>query len=391
MKQPTETARVFSNSNEYLMKNNLTLTVGLGARSYPIIIGTGLIQGHPLLSELVQQRQVAVVTNQTVAPLYLKKFETALTQAREVFSISIPDGERYKNSDCLNEILTQLLSKKFDRKCLIIALGGGVVGDIAGFAASIYQRGVDFIQVPTTLLAQVDSSVGGKTAINHPLGKNMIGSFYQPKLVLSDVETLHTLDDREYSCGLAEMIKHGAISDYNYLNNIYNNIKFLFSKDDLAKRNQILSELIFRSCEIKADVVSRDERENGLRAHLNFGHTFAHAIEVGLGFGTWLHGEAVGAGMVLASDLSNQLGLLDTDSCILLKEIIASAKLPTVGPDWSFEEYVQFMQGDKKSENGELRFILLKKLGSACIQKVPDTYLQETIKNNHKNITAVKQ
>ncbi|HEY5930550.1 MAG TPA: 3-dehydroquinate synthase, partial [Burkholderiales bacterium] len=284
-----------------------TVSVGLGDRSYPIHVGKGLLARPELLLPHLSQPRVAIVSNSTIAPLYLKPLCKVLEHAGiEIVQAIVPDGEEHKNWQTLNAIFDVLLSRRVERKTTILALGGGVVGDLAGFAAASYQRGVPFIQLPTTLLAQVDSSVGGKTAINHPLGKNMIGAFYQPKLVLGDIATLDTLPERELSAGLAEVIKYGLIMDLPFLDWLETNIAKLRARDPEA-----LIHAVVRSCENKAKVVAADERESGERALLNLGHTFGHAIEVGLGFGTWLHGEAVAAGTLLAAELSRRMGMLD--------------------------------------------------------------------------------
>ncbi|WP_295608205.1 3-dehydroquinate synthase, partial [uncultured Lamprocystis sp.] len=281
-----------------------TLTVSLGARSYPIYIGTGLIADPDHYRPHIQGGQVMVVTNETVAPLYLEAACAALTGLR-VSTLILPDGEVYKTQDALNRIYDALLAERFSRDCTLIALGGGVIGDMAGFAAASYQRGVAFIQIPTTLLAQVDSSVGGKTGINHPLGKNMIGAFHQPRAVIADTATLNTLSDRELSAGLAEVIKYGLIRDPDFFDWLDTHLMALRDRDP-----DTLAEAIRRSCENKAQVVAADELENGERALLNLGHTFGHAIETGTGYGNWLHGEAVGVGMCMAADLSARLGWL---------------------------------------------------------------------------------
>ncbi|MGD9942812.1 MAG: 3-dehydroquinate synthase [Burkholderiaceae bacterium] len=350
------------------------LSVSLGARSYPILIGTGLVDGHPELARLAQGRQVAIVTNDTVGDLYEARLGAALDGAAAKLSIRLPDGEAFKSWDSLNRIFDALLEHRFDRHCLLIALGGGVIGDMTGFAAAVYQRGVDFVQVPTTLLAQVDSSVGGKTAINHPLGKNMIGAFHQPRLVLADVGTLRTLPPRELSAGLGEMIKHGAIADPDYLTRLEVDLPALLACDAGA-----LSEAILRSCEIKAAVVAADEREADLRATLNFGHTFGHAIEAGLGYGEWLHGEAVGAGMVMAAELSAQLGYIDAAVVARLRGTIAAARLPVHGPAWPAERYVELMSVDKKATQGTPKFVVLERLGKAIVRRVPDEALRAAL------------
>lgn len=350
------------------------LRIPLGERSYPILIGPGLLSGNDALAGLARGRQVAVVTNDTVGGLYEARLAASLAGAAALVSIRLPDGEAYKNWESLDRVFERLLRERFDRRCLLVALGGGVIGDLTGFAAAVYQRGVDFVQVPTTLLAQVDSSVGGKTAINHPLGKNMIGAFHQPKLVLADVDTLRTLPPRELSAGLAEMIKHGAIADPAYLGRLERDLAALRACDGAA-----LADAILRSCEIKAAVVAADEREAGLRATLNFGHTFGHAIEAGLGYGHWLHGEAVGAGMVMAADLSCRVGLLDAPSFERLRGTIAAAGLPVRGPAWSFERYLELMSVDKKARQGTPEFVLLGRFGATRVQSVAEAQLRATL------------
>jgi len=350
------------------------LRIPLGERSYPILIGPGLLSGNDALAGLARGRQVAVVTNDTVGGLYEARLAASLAGAAALVSIRLPDGEAYKNWESLDRVFERLLRERFDRRCLLVALGGGVIGDLTGFAAAVYQRGVDFVQVPTTLLAQVDSSVGGKTAINHPLGKNMIGAFHQPKLVLADVDTLRTLPPRELSAGLAEMIKHGAIADPAYLERLERDLAALRACDGAA-----LADAILRSCEIKAAVVAADEREAGLRATLNFGHTFGHAIEAGLGYGHWLHGEAVGAGMVMAADLSCRVGLLDAPSLERLRGTIAAAGLPVRGPAWPFERYLELMSVDKKARQGTPEFVLLERFGATRVQSVAEAQLRATL------------
>jgi len=350
------------------------LRVSLGDRSYPIVIGAGVLAGSEALARLARGRQVAVVTNDKVGGLYEARLDASLAGAAARISIRLPDGEAYKNWTSLDRVFERLLRERFDRQCLLVALGGGVIGDLTGFAAAIYQRGVDFVQVPTTLLAQVDSSVGGKTGINHPLGKNMIGAFHQPRLVLADVETLRTLPARELSAGLAEMIKHGAIADPGYLERLERDLAALRACDPRA-----LADAILRSCEIKAAVVAADEREAGVRATLNFGHTFGHAIEAGLGYGEWLHGEAVGAGMVMAADLSHRLGLIDASVVARLRGTIAAAGLPVRAPSWPFERYVELMSVDKKASQGTPKFVLLEQLGQATLRRVPDEPLRATL------------
>lgn len=351
------------------------VVVPLAQRSYTIAIGEGLLDRRDLLAPIVSGRQVAIVSNVTVAPLYAARLRAALEPDADcVVEVALPDGEAHKHWGTLNAIFDALLEHRFDRSAILVALGGGVVGDMTGFAAAVYQRGIDFIQVPTTLLAQVDSSVGGKTGINHPMGKNMIGAFHQPRLVLADVGCLATLPERELSAGLAEVIKHGAIADAAYLDAVERALPALLARDPGA-----LADAVARSCEIKAGVVGSDERESGLRAILNFGHTFGHAIEAGLGYGEWLHGEAVGAGMVMAAELSRRLGLLDSAAAGRLRETIAAAGLPVRGPAWPADRYVELMSVDKKAERGTPRFVLLEGLGRACVRRAPDDAVRETL------------
>ena len=340
-----------------------TLTVELGDRSYPIHIGPGLLgQTDLILPHLVQKRAM-IVTNTTVAPLYLAQLTATLEAGGvAVSSVVLPDGEAYKNWETLNLIFDALLTERAERKTTLIALGGGVIGDMTGFAAASYQRGVPFIQIPTTLLSQVDSSVGGKTGINHPLGKNMIGAFYQPRLVLADTATLKTLPARELSAGLAEVIKYGLIWDIEFLAWLEANMDKLRALDPAA-----IAHAIYRSCEIKAQVVAQDEREGGIRAILNLGHTFGHAIETGMGYGNWLHGEAVGAGMLMAVDTSHRMGWLTEADVARSRALIEAAGLPVVAPDLGVDTYMEYMGHDKKVEGGKMRFVLLKKLGEAVI------------------------
>jgi shikimate kinase/3-dehydroquinate synthase len=356
-------------------QSTLTLTVDLGERSYPIAIGPDLLSDPELLARHIQGRQVAIVTNTTVAPLYLERVAAPLRAAgREVIEIILPDGEQYKNQASLMQVFDALLANKCDRKTTLVALGGGVIGDLTGYAAASYMRGVPFVQLPTTLLAQVDSSVGGKTGINHPLGKNMIGAFYQPRAVLADTATLATLPARELSAGLAEVIKHGAIIDAAFFSWIEENIAKLMARDQAS-----LAHAIARSCEIKSEVVRQDEREGGLRAILNFGHTFGHAIENGLGYGNWLHGEAVGCGMVMAADLSYRLGMVDQATVSRMRALVAAAGLPTVAPDLGTERWLELMEVDKKNEGGAIKFILMKPLGSPSIGGAPREQLLATL------------
>lgn len=354
---------------------HITLNVELGERSYPIEIGAGLLDDAALLARHIGGHKVAIVTNTTVAPLYLEKVAGHLRAAgRDVLEIILPDGEEHKNWQSLNLVYDALLQHKCDRKTTLVALGGGVIGDLTGFAASSYMRGVPFVQIPTTLLAQVDSSVGGKTGINHPLGKNMIGAFYQPRAVIADTATLATLPARELSAGLAEVIKHGAILDADFFDWIEANIEPLIARDRHA-----IGYAIARSCEIKSDVVRKDEREGGLRAVLNFGHTFGHAIENGLGYGAWLHGEAVGCGMVMAADMSARLGLIEPAAVERVRALVRAAGLPAVAPDLGETRWIELMEVDKKNEGGEIRFILLKPLGSPSITTAPLDVLRSTL------------
>jgi len=340
-----------------------TLTVDLGERSYPIHIGAGLLDLAGLILPHLAQKRVMVVTNTTVAPLYLARLKATLESAGvTVAQVVLPDGEAYKTWETLNLIFDALLTDRAERKTTLIALGGGVIGDMTGFAAASYQRGVPFIQIPTTLLSQVDSSVGGKTGINHPLGKNMIGAFYQPKVVLADTDTLKTLPPRELSAGLAEVIKYGLIWDADFLAWLEANMDRLRALDPAA-----IAHAIYRSCEIKAQVVGQDEREGGIRAILNLGHTFGHAIETGMGYGTWLHGEAVAAGMVLAAQTSQRLGWLTDADVERTRVLIRAAGLPDVAPDLGVDTYLEYMGHDKKVEAGKMRFVLLKKPGEAVI------------------------
>lgn len=356
-------------------QERITLNVDLGERSYPIAIGPGLLDDAALLERHIGGNKVAIVTNTTVAPLYLDKVAGHLRAAgRDVVEIVLPDGEEHKNWQSLNLVYDALLQNKCDRKTTLVALGGGVIGDLTGFAASSYMRGVPFVQIPTTLLSQVDSSVGGKTGINHPLGKNMIGAFYQPRAVIADTATLDTLLPRELSAGLAEVIKHGAILDATFFDWIEANIGKL-----MAREPQAIAHAIARSCEIKSEVVRKDEREGGLRAVLNFGHTFGHAIENGLGYGEWLHGEAVGCGMVMAADMSARLGLIEPAAVERVRALVRAAGLPAVAPDLGEARWIELMEVDKKNEGGEIRFILLKPLGSPSITTAPLDILRSTL------------
>lgn len=339
-----------------------TLTVDLGDRSYPIHIGTNLLTQPELLTKYIHGNTVLIVSNTTVAPLYLAQVKANLAAYR-VETIVLPDGEQYKTLDVLNQVFDGLLGTKCSRQVTLIALGGGVVGDMTGFAAACYQRGVAFIQVPTTLLSQVDSSVGGKTAVNHPLGKNMIGAFYQPQCVIADTDTLNTLPDRELSSGLAEVIKYGLINDADFFVWLEENIDGL-----LAREPALLALAIARSCQDKADLVAQDEEEHGVRALLNLGHTFGHAIETEMGYGNWLHGEGVAAGMVMAADLSQRLGWLDASATARTKALLVKARLPIAPPtEMTAAQFMQRMAVDKKVQQGHIRFILMRGIGQAVI------------------------
>ena len=341
---------------------NKTLHLDLGDRSYPIFIGPRLLQLPELYRPYIRGRQVMVVSNETVAPLYLDKVRQAL-DGYQVEQVILPDGEQYKTLEVLGSIFDALLEKRFNRHCCLVALGGGVVGDMAGFAAASYQRGVDFIQIPTTLLAQVDSSVGGKTGVNHPLGKNMIGAFHQPRCVLADTDTLATLDDRQLSAGLAEIVKYGLIMDAAFFAWLENNIDRLRARDTEA-----LVYAIERSCQCKAEIVAADERESGKRALLNLGHTFGHAIETGMGYGAWLHGEGVAAGMAMAADLSTRHGWLSASDLARIRQLLVRAGLPvTPPPDIGPERFLELMAVDKKALDSGLRLILLQSIGKATI------------------------
>jgi 3-dehydroquinate synthase len=354
-----------------------TLRLDLGERSYPIYIGSGLMGRAELIAPHVAGRRVAIVTNSVVGPLYLKAVEQTLA-AYDPLTLVLPDGEKIKTLATLERIVGELLTARCDRRVTLIALGGGVVGDLAGFAAAVYQRGVPFIQIPTTLLAQVDSSVGGKTGVNHALGKNMIGAFYQPACVLIDTDSLNTLPDKELSAGLAEIIKYGLIRDPEFFVWLEANLEKLLARDPSA-----LSYAIERSCRNKAEVVAADEREAGLRALLNFGHTFGHAIETGSGYGVWLHGEAVAAGMVMATDLSARLGWLKDSEVTRIRNLIARARLPVQGPAGLDSERMQaLMAVDKKVQDGRPRLVLLKSIGQAVISgDAPPAAVAATLKH----------
>ena len=349
--------------------------IALGERSYDIHIGCGLLSDPASWAGLPASADALIISNTTVAPLYANRLAAQLApRHRRLLQLALPDGEQYKNAATLELVYDQLLSAACDRKTVIYALGGGVVGDMAGFAAACYMRGVPFVQVPTSLLAQVDSSVGGKTAINHPMGKNMIGAFYQPARVICDLDLLDTLPERELSAGLAEIIKYGPIADVGFLDWIESHIDALRARDKAA-----LAYAVRRSCEIKAMVVGMDEREGGLRAILNFGHTFGHAIETGQGYGVWLHGEAVGCGMVMAADLSARLGLADAALVPRLQQLCARAGLPVRAPAMPLGRWMDLMRVDKKAEAGEIRFVLINGLGRALVRPAPDALVAEVI------------
>jgi 3-dehydroquinate synthase len=351
------------------------LRIELADRGYDIQIGCGLLDHPDAVACGARSSEALIVTNTTVAPLYAARLQRALAKHHaRVCTIALPDGEAHKDFETLNLIFDRLLGDGFDRKAVLYALGGGVIGDMTGFAAACYMRGVAYVQVPTTLLAQVDSSVGGKTAINHPAGKNMIGAFYQPLRVIADLDTLDSLPDREISAGLAEVIKYGPIADDAFLGWIEQHIDALRARDKAA-----LAHAVRRSCEIKAWVVGQDERESGLRAILNFGHTFGHAIEAGLGFGAWLHGEAVGCGMVMAAELSVRCGLVDATYAKRIARLIERAGLPTRGPRLGAARYLELMRIDKKSESGQIRFVLIDAPGQASLHHADDALVAEVI------------
>ena len=353
-----------------------TLTVGLAERSYPIHIGNGLLEQADLLLPHLQHKRAAVVTNTTVAPLYLEPLRSRLQAAGvETIPVILPDGEAYKNAETLGQIYDALLTHRCERNTPLIALGGGVVGDMTGYAAATFLRGVPFIQIPTTLLAQVDSSVGGKTGINHPLGKNMIGAFYQPQVVLADIATLNTLPDQELRSGIAEVIKYGLIRDLPFFEWLEQNMLKLLARDAAA-----LQYAVTQSCQNKAEVVGADERESGDRALLNLGHTFGHAIETGMGYGVWLHGEGVAAGTIMAADLSHRLGWISEQDVARTRRLIELAELPVVGPLLGTENYLQLMGLDKKVVGGRMRFVLLKSIGHAVVSgDVPQELLRQTL------------
>lgn len=356
-----------------------TVSIDLAERSYDIHIGSGLLTNVSMFDGLPRATSVLIVSNETVAPLYLASLQDLLGKRySRVLALTLPDGEEHKNWQTLNLVFDALLQHACDRKTLLVALGGGVVGDMTGFAAASFMRGVPFVQVPTTLLSQVDSSVGGKTGINHPLGKNMIGAFYQPLRVICDLDTLKTLPDRELSAGLAEVIKYGPIADLQFMDWLERNMDRLLGRDVDA-----LAHAVRRSCEIKSWVVAQDEREGGLRAILNFGHTFGHAIEAGMGYGAWLHGEAVGCGMVMAARLSQRLGLASAEFVARLHALIARAGLPVTGPVLRASDnagrYLELMRLDKKSDAGEIKFVLVNGASAATVQGAADDVVRGVI------------
>lgn len=361
--------------NSSIQTDKRIVRVDLGDRSYPIYVGAGLLDDPELYSRHIVGNQVMVVTNETVAPIYLDRVVAALSSF-QYEAVVLPDGERYKTLDIWQTIFDTLLQHRFSRQCTIVALGGGVVGDMAGFAAASYQRGINFIQVPTTLLAQVDSSVGGKTGVNHPLGKNMIGAFHQPQCVIADTETLNTLDDRQLSAGIAEVIKYGLINDPEFFDWLEKDIESILARDP-----QALAFAIERSCIDKAKVVAADELEAGQRALLNLGHTFGHAIETGVGYGKWLHGEAIGAGMCMAARVSVEHGWMTNDEERRIVSLIAKAGLPTAPPgELDAERMLELMAVDKKVQDGNLRLVLMKGIGNSFVTDSFDLgKLQDTL------------
>ena len=355
-------------------QNYQTLMVDLGDRSYPIHIGADLLKQADLLLPHIKGSQVVIVSNETIAPLYINQLKGVVSSYYPI-EVILPDGEMHKNMEVMQTILTQMLEQHCDRQTTVLALGGGVVGDITGFASSCYQRGVNFIQIPTTLLSQVDSSVGGKTGVNHPLGKNMIGAFYQPQLVLIDINTLDTLDDRQFSAGMAEVIKYGLMWDVEFLHWLNDNMLALMQRD-----KALLTQAIYRSCEIKAEVVAEDERESGVRALLNLGHTFGHAIETGMGYGEWLHGEAIAIGMLMAAQLSKKMGWITEEEVLYIRELLVKADLPVTPPEkMTANLFMEIMAVDKKVINGVLRLVLMTSLGSAIVTSEYDHQLLQEL------------
>ena len=352
------------------------LNLNLGEKSYPIYIGENLLSQADYLTKHITGNQVMIVSNTTVAPLYIDKVKSLLTDF-EVSEVVLPDGEQYKNLDTVNQIFTNLLENRFDRSSTLIALGGGVVGDMTGYAAACYQRGVNFIQIPTTLLSQVDSSVGGKTGVNHPLGKNMIGAFYQPKAVIIDVDTLDTLPNREFSAGMAEVIKYGLLGNENFLSFIEKNINSLMNKEKSS-----VIDAIYQSCKDKANIVAEDELEAGKRALLNLGHTFGHAIENSMGYGNYLHGEAIAIGMHMAAVMSEKEGFIDQSQVSRVKSILENCELPTrLTGKINFSDFSKSMSVDKKVLKGKIRLVLLKPIGAAFISDdYHKEFLDQTIK-----------
>lgn len=351
-----------------------TVAVNTPSHTYPIRIGTGLLNDFSVFQPYIGKK-AAIISNETVAPLYLDTVSAMLSAGGvEHFAVVLPDGEQYKNLDALNQIYDGLLSHCADRQTTLIALGGGVIGDTAGFAAATYQRGVPLIQIPTTLLSQVDSSVGGKTAVNHPLGKNMIGAFYQPRLVVADLAVLDTLPEREFSAGMAEVVKYALLGDADFLVWLEQHMDALMRRDA-----DLLAETVARCCRMKAEIVAQDETEQSIRAHLNLGHTFAHAIEAEMGYGNWLHGEAVAAGMVMAAVLSEQLGCLNADDTARIRAILTRAGLPVLPPQMDAQQWLQHMRRDKKVAAGQMRFISLARLGEARITAVDDIALLDKV------------
>jgi 3-dehydroquinate synthase len=356
-----------------------TLTVRLDKRSYPIHIARGLLSRADLLLPHLPNKKAAVVTNTTVAPLYLEQLRATLQgHGVETIPVVLPDGEQYKNTETLGKIYDALLENRCERSTPLVALGGGVIGDMTGYAAATYLRGVPFIQIPTTLLAQVDSSVGGKTGINHPLGKNMIGAFYQPQMVLADVATLDTLPDNELRAGIAEVIKYGLIRDLPFFEWLEQKMEKLLARDAAA-----LQYAIARSCENKAEVVAADERESGERALLNLGHTFGHAIETGMGYGVWLHGEAVAAGTIMTASLSQRMGWIREADAARIRTLFERAGLPVEAPALGVDKYLQLMGLDKKVVGGKIRFVLLKAIGQAVVSEAPPELLRQTLDSIH--------
>jgi 3-dehydroquinate synthase len=345
-----------------------TININIEKRGYPIYVGQGLLENYDLFKKHIPGKRVAIVSNEKVASLYLQKISDTLCVEKEIIPIILPDGEAFKNSESLNLIYDGLLAGKANRQITLIALGGGVIGDMTGFAAATFMRGVDFIQIPSTLLSQVDSSVGGKTGINHPLGKNMIGAFYQPKCVIADIDLLETLSNKELSAGMSEVIKYGLIRDYKFFEWLENNIKGIMQRD-----SSLIIDAVVRSCQNKADIVEADEFESGIRAILNLGHTFGHAIETATGYNEWLHGEAIAIGMVMAADLSLQMGWLTTEENDRIKSLIINTNLPINPPEISKKKFLELMQLDKKTTEGQINLVLQQGIGKAILTSDYDT------------------